>query len=149
LVTEKAEIIAERNETIVHREDQINESDAIITQRNTIIEFLQEQVHDLILEVDDTHTHIDELQQQPVPPAVREAPEGEEEESEEIEGVSDLDAEHGNLEPNPQPDHSSSGSQSSVGDYGRTNLNYTGSSTRVHSCGLQRASNGIIPWPVV
>jgi hypothetical protein len=31
---------------------------------------------------------------------------------------------------------------------GRTNLNYTGSSTRVHSKGLQRASNGIIPWPV-
>jgi hypothetical protein len=33
-------------------------------------------------------------------------------------------------------------------DCGRTNLNYTGSSTRVHSCGLQRASNNIIPWPV-
>jgi hypothetical protein len=31
---------------------------------------------------------------------------------------------------------------------GRTNLNYTGSSTRVQSRGLQRASNGIIPWPV-
>jgi hypothetical protein len=31
---------------------------------------------------------------------------------------------------------------------GRTNLNYTGSSTRVHFQGLQRASNGIIPWPV-
>jgi hypothetical protein len=31
---------------------------------------------------------------------------------------------------------------------GRTNLNYTGSSTRVHSRGLQRASNGIISWPV-
>jgi hypothetical protein len=31
---------------------------------------------------------------------------------------------------------------------GRTNLNYTGSSMRVHSRGLQRASNGIIPWPV-
>jgi hypothetical protein len=28
--------------------------------------------------------------------------------------------------------------------YGRTNLNYTGSSMRVHSWGLQRASNGII-----
>jgi hypothetical protein len=52
----------------------------------------------------------DELQQQPVPPAVPVAPEGEEEDPEEIEGVSDLDSEHGNLEPNPQPDHSSSGS---------------------------------------
>jgi hypothetical protein len=28
---------------------------------------------------------------------------------------------------------------------GRTNLNYTGSSTRVHFQGLQHASNGIIP----
>jgi hypothetical protein len=84
LVMEKEEIIAERDETIVHREDQINESDAIITQRNTIIEFLQEQVHDLILEVDDAHAHIDKLQQQPAPPAVHEAPEGEEEEPEEI-----------------------------------------------------------------
>jgi hypothetical protein len=31
---------------------------------------------------------------------------------------------------------------------GRTKLNYTSSSTWVHFCGLQRASNGIIPWPV-
>jgi hypothetical protein len=116
LVTEKEEIIAERDETIVHREDQINESDAIITQHNTIIEFLQEQVHDLILEVDNALAHINELQQQPAPPVVPEAPEGEEEEPEEIEGVSDLDSEYGNPEPNPQPDHSSSGSQSSVGD---------------------------------
>jgi hypothetical protein len=116
LVTEKEEIIAERDETIVHREDQINESDAIITQHNTIIEFLQEQVHDLILEVDNAFAHINELQQQPAPPAVPEAPEGEEEELEEMEGVSDLDSEHGNPEPNPQPDHPSSGSQSSVGD---------------------------------
>jgi chromosome segregation ATPase len=85
LVTEKEEIIAEWDETIVHREDQINESDAIITQRNMIIEFLQEQIHDLILEVDDVHAHINELQQQPVPPVVPEAPEGEEEEPEEIE----------------------------------------------------------------
>jgi hypothetical protein len=31
---------------------------------------------------------------------------------------------------------------------GRTNLNYIGSSTRVHFWGLHRTSNGIIPWPV-
>jgi hypothetical protein len=116
LVMEKEEIITERDETIIHREDQINESDAIITQHDTIIEFLQEQVHDLILEIDDAHAHINELQQQPVPPVVPIAPEGEEEEPEEIEGVSDLDSEHGNPKPNPQPEHSSSGSQSSVGD---------------------------------
>jgi hypothetical protein len=63
LVIEKDGIIATQNETIHHREDQINESDATITQRNTIIEFLQEQIHDLILEVDDANAHIIELQQ--------------------------------------------------------------------------------------
>jgi hypothetical protein len=31
---------------------------------------------------------------------------------------------------------------------GRTNLNYTGSNTQVLSQGLQRTSNGVIPWPV-
>jgi hypothetical protein len=113
LVIEKDGIIAARNETIHHREDQINESDAIITQRNTIIEFLQEQIHDLILEVDDAHAHINELQQQPVPPAVP-VPEEEEEDPEEIEGVSEIDSEHG--DPVISPHHSSSGSQSSVGN---------------------------------
>jgi hypothetical protein len=93
LAIEKDGIIAARNETIKHREEQINESDAIITQRNTIIEFLQ---------------------QQPVPPVVP-APAGEEEEDpEEIEGVSEIDSEHG--DPIISPHHSSFGSQSSVGN---------------------------------
>ncbi|PUZ70022.1 hypothetical protein GQ55_2G187900 [Panicum hallii var. hallii] len=35
LVTQKDEIIAARDETILHREDQINESDNIITQHIT------------------------------------------------------------------------------------------------------------------
>jgi DNA-directed RNA polymerase beta' subunit len=117
LVTQKDEIITARDETILHREDQINESDAIITQRNTIIEFLQEQIHDLILEADDAQAHIEELQQQPVPPAVPIALEGGEEDPEEIEGVSDLDSKHGDPEPNPQLDYSSFGSQSSVGHF--------------------------------
>jgi hypothetical protein len=86
----------------------------MITQRNTIIEFLQEQIHDLILEVDDAHAHIDELQQQPVPPVVP-APKEEEEDPEEIEGVSGIDSEHG--DPVINPHHSSSGSQSSVGNF--------------------------------
>jgi hypothetical protein len=106
LVTEKDGIIAARNGTIHHREDQINESDAIITQRNTIIEFLQELIN--------AHAHINELQQQPAPPAVP-APEEEEEDPEEIEGVSEIDSEHG--DPVISPHHSSSGSQSSVGNF--------------------------------
>jgi hypothetical protein len=114
LAVEKDGIIAARNETIQHREDQINESDAIITQRNTIIEFLQEQIQDLILEVDDANAHINELQQQPAPPVVPAPAEEEEEDPEEIEGVSEIDSEHG--DPVISPHHSSSGSQSSVGN---------------------------------
>jgi TolA-binding protein len=114
LVIEKDGIITTRNETIHHREDQINQSDALITQRNMIIEFLQEQIHDLILEIDDAHAHINELQQQPAPPAMP-APEEEEEDPEEIEGVSEINSEHG--DPVISPHHSSSCSQSSVGNF--------------------------------
>jgi hypothetical protein len=90
----------------------------VIIQRNTIIEFLQEQVHDLTLELDDAIAHINVLHEQPVPPVAPEDSESEDEEEdpEEIEGVSDLDSEHGDPEPNPQSNHSSSGSQPSVGN---------------------------------
>jgi hypothetical protein len=113
LVIEKEEIIAAREETIHHREDQTNESDAIITQRNMIIGFLQEQIHDLILEVDDAQAQINELQQQPAPPAKLAL--GEEEDPKEIKGVSEIDSEHG--DPVISPHHPSSGSQSSVGNF--------------------------------
>jgi hypothetical protein len=115
VVIEKNGIIATQNETIHHREDQINESDHIITQRNTVIEFLQTQVQDLILAVDDAQAQIEELQQLPIPPVAPAAPEAEEEDPEEIEGVSELDSEHG--DPVVSPHHSSFGSQSSVGNF--------------------------------
>jgi hypothetical protein len=117
-IAAKDEVIAQQDETIIHREDQIIESDTLIIQRNTIIEFLQEQVHDLTLELDDDITHIDMLHEQPVPPVALEESESEDEEEdpEEIEGVSDLDSEHGDPEPNPQPNRSSFGSHSSVGN---------------------------------
>jgi hypothetical protein len=115
VVLEKNGIIATQNETIHHREDQINESDHIITQRDTVIEFLQAQVQDLILAVDDAQAQIEELQQPPIPPVAPAAPEAEEEDPEEIEGVSELDSEHG--DPVVSPHHSSSGSQSSVGNF--------------------------------
>ncbi|PVH62747.1 hypothetical protein PAHAL_3G385400 [Panicum hallii] len=113
LVTQKDEIIAARDETILHREDQINESDHIITQRDTVIEFLQAQIHDLILEADDAQAHLEELQQQSILPAAPAMPE--EEDPEEIEGVSEIDSEHG--DPVLSPYHSYSGSQSSVGNF--------------------------------
>jgi hypothetical protein len=113
VVIDKDGIIATQNETIHHREDQINESDHIITQRDTVTEFLQTQIHDLILEVDDANAHINELQQQLVPPAAL-APEEEEEDPEEIQGVSGIDTKHGDPVISP---HSSSGSQSSVGNF--------------------------------
>jgi hypothetical protein len=114
-ITAKDEVIAQRDEIVTHREDQILQSDTIIIQRNTIIEFLQEQVHDLTLELDDTIAHINVLHEQPAPPEEPES-EDEGEDPEEIEGISNLDSEHGDPEPNPQPNHSSSGSQPSVGN---------------------------------
>jgi hypothetical protein len=51
-----------------------------------------------------------------VPNKLDEEEEDSEEEPEEIEGVSEIDSEHGDTEPNPQPDHSSSGSQPFVGN---------------------------------
>jgi hypothetical protein len=104
-ITAKDEVIAQRDETITHREDHIIESDTLIIQRNTVIEFLQEQVHNLILELDDAITHIDMLHEQLVSPVAPEESESEDEEEdpEEIEGVFDLDSEHGDPEPNPQP----------------------------------------------
>jgi hypothetical protein len=56
------------------------------------------------------------LHEQPAPPVAPEESESEDEKEdpEEIEGVSNLDSEHGDLEPNPQPNRSSSGSQSSM-----------------------------------
>ena len=94
-VTARDEVIAQREETIGHREDQIIESDALITQRNTVIEFHQEQVQDLTLELDDANAYIEFLQVQPMPPDAPDQPEGNgEEDPEEIEGVSDLDSEH-------------------------------------------------------
>jgi hypothetical protein len=97
---------------------QILEGDAQILQRNTVIDFLQEQVHDLNQELGDALGHIEMLQEQQMPPLVpnelEEEEEDSEEEPEEIEGVLEIDSEH--AEPNPQPDHSSSGSQSSVGN---------------------------------
>ena len=85
-------------------------------QRNTVIAFLQEQVHELQMDLYDAMAHIGMLHEQPMPPVVPVEPAAEEEEPEEIEGVSEIDSEHAPAEPNPQPDHSSSGSASSVGN---------------------------------
>jgi hypothetical protein len=52
--------------------------------------------------------------EQPVQPVVDEFESEEEEEPEEVEGVSEIDSEHG--DPILSPHHSSSGSQSSVGN---------------------------------
>jgi hypothetical protein len=105
------------NTTIGHLEVKILEGDAQILQCNTIIDFLQEQVHDLNQELGDALGHIEMLQEQQMPPLVPNELEGEEdsEEPEEIEGVSEIDSEHGDPEPNPQLNHSSSGSHFSSG----------------------------------
>ena len=91
------------------------EHGAEIVQRNTVIAFLQEQVHELQVDLDDAMAHIGMLHEQPIPPVVPAEPVAAED-PEEIEGVSDIDSEHALAEPNPQPDDSSSGSASSVGN---------------------------------
>jgi hypothetical protein len=114
-VTAKEEVITLWEETIQHREEQIVESDALIVQRNTVIDFLQEQVHELNLNLGQAIDHTNMFHEQPVQPDVDEfESEEEEEDPEEVEGVFKIDSEHG--DPVLNPHHSSSGSQSSVGN---------------------------------
>ena len=84
---------------------------AEIVQCDTVISFLQGQVNELQADWADALAHIGALQEQQDAPA---EPAAADEDPEEVEGVSDLDSEH--TEPNPQPDDSSSGSASSVGN---------------------------------
>ena len=72
-------------------------------------------MHELQADLDDAMAHIGMLHEQPIPPVVLAEPAAAED-PEEIEGVSDLDSEHVLAEPNPQPDDSSSGSASSMGN---------------------------------
>jgi uncharacterized protein (DUF3084 family) len=113
-VTAKEEVMTQREETIQHREEHIVESDALIVQRDTVIDFLQEHVHELNLNLGQAIDHINMLHEQPAHPDVDEF-ESEEEDPEEVKGVSEIDSEHG--DPILSPHHSSSGSQSSVGNF--------------------------------
>ena len=97
-------------------EHQALEHGAEIVQHDTMIGFLQGQVHELQADLDDAMAHIGMLHEQPIPPVVLAEPTAEEEDPEEIEGVSEIDSEHALAEPNPQQDDSSSGSASSVGN---------------------------------
>ena len=82
-----------------------------------VIGFLQEQVHELQMDLDDAMAHIGMLHEQPMPPFVpAELAAAEEEDLEEIEGVSEIDSEHAPAEPNHKPDDSSSSNASFVGN---------------------------------
>ncbi|PUZ61066.1 hypothetical protein GQ55_4G240200 [Panicum hallii var. hallii] len=112
----QADLMAQRDVIINNQENQIHERETVIGQRDTIIEFLQDQVQELTIELDDAVNHINNLHEQPAPFVVPDENGNEEEEDpEEIEGVSELDSEHG--DPVLSPHHSSSGSQSSVGNF--------------------------------
>jgi hypothetical protein len=118
IMNAQVDVMAQRDMIINNQENQIHERETVIAQRNTIIDFLQDQVQDLTIELDDAVNHINDFHEQPAPPAVPKENESEEEEEEpeEIEGESSLDSEHGDPAPNPQSNHSSSGSLSSVGN---------------------------------
>jgi len=96
--------VAGRDHAIAQFELQVLEHGAEIVQRNTVIGFLQEQVHELQVDLDDAMAHIGMLHEQPIPPVVPAEPGAEEEDPEEIEGVSEINSEHAPAEPNPQPD---------------------------------------------
>ena len=116
-VTARDELTAQHEETIGHREDQIVESDAVINQRNTVIEFLQEQAQDLTSELEDAYAYIEYLQEHPMRRDIPNQPTGnEEEDPEEVEGVSNLDSEHEGPEPEAQSNDLSFSSESSVGN---------------------------------
>ena len=110
------EAVAGRDHAIAQFELQVLEHGVEIVQRNTVIGFLQGQVHELQADLDDAMAHIGMLHEQPIPPVVPAEPAAAEEDPKEIEGVSEIDSEHALAEPNPQPDDSSSGSASSVGN---------------------------------
>ena len=117
VVIARDKVIAQNEVTIGHREDQIVENDALISQHNIVIEFLQEQVQDFTLELDDANAYIEFLQVPPVPPEIPEPPMGNEEEDlEEIEGVSKLYSKHEGLEPEAQNSDPSLCSESSIGN---------------------------------
>ena len=105
--------VAGRDNAIAQFEHQAMEHGAELEQRNTVIGFLQAQVNELQADWDDALAHIGVLQGQLDAPA---EPAAADEDPEEMEGVSDLDSEHALAEPNPQPDESSFGSASSVGN---------------------------------
>jgi len=105
--------IAGRDHAIAQFEYQALEHGAEIVHRDIVIGFLQGQVHELQVDWADALAHIGMLQEQLDVPA---EPAAAVEDPEEVDGVSDLDSEHALTEPNPQPDDSSSGSASSVGN---------------------------------
>ena len=85
--------------------------------RNAVIEFFQEQAQDLTSELEDAYAYIEYLQEHLMPPDVPNQLAGnEEEDPEEIEGVSNLDSEHEGLEPKAQSNDLSFSSESSVGN---------------------------------
>jgi uncharacterized protein (DUF3084 family) len=93
-IQEVTEEIGGRDATIAQLEGQIQEHDIIMGERDAMIEFLEEQIHILNIELDDANEHIAmhhaQEEAQDAPPDVMDV-DGNEEDLEEMEGVSDID----------------------------------------------------------
>jgi hypothetical protein len=88
-------------------------------ERDAMIEFLVELIHNLNIELDDANEHIAmnhaQKEAQNAPPDVMEV-DGNKEDLEEMEGVSDIDYEGETPQPPPMGAHSPMSSESSVND---------------------------------
>jgi hypothetical protein len=118
-IQELVEDLEDRDARIGQLEGQIQEHDTVMGERDAMIEFLVELIHNLNIELDDANEHIAmnhaQKEAQNAPPDVMEV-DGNKEDLEEMEGVSDIDYEGETPQPPPMGAHSPMSSESSVND---------------------------------
>ena len=112
-IKELSEELEDRDTRIGQLEGQVQEHDTLMGERDDMIAHLEEQLHDLNLELEDANEHIQWHHDQNAPPDVV-AMEEDEEEPQEIDGVSGMDFEGEAPQPPPMGAHSPTRSESSV-----------------------------------
>jgi len=111
IVTAQEEQIADLNAQIDQLEVQVDGRDTLLGESHAHIILLEQQLNALQVQVDDALDHIEHLEALQAPPQAME-----EEEPQEIQGVSKLDTVSGLPMPPPQGAHSPVRSEASVND---------------------------------